>query len=84
MYLVHGDYVRVEKDRGEKNKWSYLKQEIDGTRIISKTENKIMRQIPSSYISIFEAFSEEPGALLFAAYEAFEDEAPLQDDQIRK
>ncbi len=43
-----------------------------------------MRQIPASYISIFEAFSEEPGALLYAAYEAFEDEAPLQDDQIRK
>lgn len=37
MYSVYGDYVRIEKDRGEKNKWSYLKQEIDGTRIISKT-----------------------------------------------
>lgn len=57
LYSVHGDYVRVEKDRGEKNKWSFLKQESDGARIISKTENKIMRQIPASYISIFEAFS---------------------------
>ena len=35
-------------------------------------------------MSIFESFSEEPGALLYTAYEAFEDEAPLQDDQIRK
>ena len=43
-----------------------------------------MRQIPASYISIFESFSEEPGALLYAAYEAFENQAPLQDDQIRK
>ena len=84
MYSLFGDFVRIEKDRGEKNKWSYLKQEIDGTRIISRYENKILRQIPASYISIFEAFSEEPGALLYAAYEAFEDEAPLQDDQIRK
>lgn len=84
LYSVHGNCVKVEKDRTEKNKWSYLKQEIDGVRIISKTENKILRQIPASYISIFEAFSEEPGALLYAAYEAFEEEAPLQDDQIRK
>lgn len=53
MYLVHGDYLRIEKDRPEKGKWSYLKQETDGTRIITKSENKIMRQIPSSYISIF-------------------------------
>ena len=53
MYSVYGDYVRTEKDRGDKNKWSYLKQEIDGVRIISRQENKIMRQIPASYISIF-------------------------------
>lgn len=37
LYSVHGDYVRVEKDRPEKAKWSYLKQEVDGCRIISKT-----------------------------------------------
>lgn len=36
MYSVHGDYVRIEKDRGDKNKWSLLKQEIDGARIITK------------------------------------------------
>lgn len=84
MYSINGDYVRIEKDRGDKNKWSYIRQEIDGTRIIAKTENKILRQIPASYISIFEAFSDDSGALLYAAYEAFEDEAPLQDDQIRK
>jgi len=35
-------------------------------------------------MGIFESFSAEPGALLYSAYEAFEDEAPLQDDQIRK
>lgn len=37
-----------------------------------------------AYISVFESFSEMPGALLRAAYMAFEDEEPLQDDQIRK
>lgn len=84
MYSIDGDYSRIEKDRSEKNKWSYLKQEVDGLRIITKQDNKIMRQIPQAYISIFESFSEEPGALLYSAYEAFEDEAPLQDDQIRK
>ncbi len=26
MYSVYGDYVRIEKDRGDKNKWSLLKQ----------------------------------------------------------
>lgn len=57
MYSVNGDYIRIEKDRGQKDKWSYLKQEVDGTRIISKFDNKIMRQIPASYISIFESFS---------------------------
>lgn len=57
MYSIDGDYSRIEKERGEKNKWSYLKQEVDGLRIISKQENKIMRQIPQAYISIFESFS---------------------------
>ena len=58
MYSIDGDYSRIEKDRGEKNKWNYLKQEVDGLRILSKQENKIMRQIPQAYISIFESFSE--------------------------
>jgi vacuolar protein sorting-associated protein 16 len=40
--------------------------------------------MPPAYTSVFESFSEEPGALLRAAYAAFEDEEPLQDDQIRK
>lgn len=84
MYSIEGDYVKIEKDRSDKEKWSVLVQEVDGTRIISRRENKIIRQIPASYVAIFESFSEESGAQLYAAYEAFEDEAPLQDDQIRK
>lgn len=43
-----------------------------------------MREIPAAYVSVFETFSNQPGALLKAAYAAFEDEEPLQDDQIRK
>lgn len=76
--------VKIEKERGEKEKWSSLKDEIDGCRIISKKENKILREIPTAYISVFESFSELPGALLRSAYMAFEDEEPLQDDQIRR
>ena len=47
-----------DKTDYKKNKWTFLKQEIDGVRIITKIENKIMRQIPKAYINIFEAFSE--------------------------
>lgn len=36
MYSIDGDYSRIEKDRSEKNKWTYLKQEMDGVRIITK------------------------------------------------
>ena len=86
LYLCStvGDIIKIEKERGEKEKWSYLKEEIDGTRIISKKENKILREIPPAYVCVFETFSNHPGALLKAAYAAFEDEEPLQDDQIRK
>jgi hypothetical protein len=44
---------KIEKDRGEKEKWSLLKEEIDGTRIISRKENKILREIPQAYINVF-------------------------------
>jgi hypothetical protein len=76
LYLcsTSGEVIMIEKDRGEKERWSLLKEEIDGTRILSKKENKIFRELPPAYISVFEAFSEEPGALLRAAYAAFEDE----------
>ena len=55
LYLCStlGELVKIEKDRGEKEKWSYLKDEIDGTRIISKKDNKILREIPIPYISVF-------------------------------
>lgn len=55
MYLVStgGDFVRIEKDRGEKEKWSLLKEEIDGTRILSRKDNKIMREMPPAYVSVY-------------------------------
>ena len=40
MYATDGDYVKIEKDRSAKEKWTHLCEEIDGTRIISKKENK--------------------------------------------
>lgn len=60
LYLcsVEGDYIRIEKNRGDKEKWSYLKEEVDGLRILSAKENKILRQLPSAYTAIYEPFSE--------------------------
>jgi hypothetical protein len=51
MYSIDGDYAKIEKDRAKK--WCFLKQEIDGLRILNSLENKIMRQIPAAYVSIF-------------------------------
>ena len=86
LYLLslQGDVLRIEKDRGEKEKWSVIREELDGSRIISRRENKILREVPRAYQKVFEPFGEEPGALLKIAYAAFEDEEPLQDDEIRK
>jgi vacuolar protein sorting-associated protein 16 len=86
LYLCStmGSMAKIEKERGEKEKWSYLKDESDGCRILTRKDNKILREIPMAFISVFESFSEMPGALLRSAYMAFEDEEPLQDDQIRK
>lgn len=50
--------MRIEKGREDKDKWSYLKEEVDGTRIITRNENKIIRQIPIAYVHVFESFSE--------------------------
>jgi hypothetical protein len=58
MFSTSGDYLKIEKDRSDKEKWSYLKEEIDGTRIISKKDNKIVREIPQAYVKVFESFSE--------------------------
>jgi len=59
IYLcsVEGDYIKIEKDRGDKEKWSYLQEEVDGVRIITRKQNKILRQLPSAYVNIFESFS---------------------------
>jgi hypothetical protein len=59
LYLCStlGNLVKIEKDRGEKEKWSYLKDEVDGCRIITKKSNKIIREIPMAYVCVFESFS---------------------------
>ena len=37
MYSVSdGDSVKIEKDRPEKERWIFLSEEMDGTRVISK------------------------------------------------
>ena len=82
--LGKNDVIKIEKERGEKEKWSFIKDETDGCRILTRKDNKIMRELPLAFVNVFESFSEMPGALLRSAYMAFEDEEPLQDDQIRR
>jgi hypothetical protein len=74
MCSTSGNIVKIERDRGEKEKWSFLKDEIDGCRVLTRKDNKILREIPLAYTCVFRSFSEEPGALLRSAYMAFEDE----------
>lgn len=37
LYLcsVEGDFIKIEKNRGDKEKWSFIKEEVDGARILS-------------------------------------------------
>lgn len=83
LFLQSGDIERIDKDRQKGDEFTYLKQESDGVRIQTKYFNKILRKIPPSYVNIFEALSQKPGALLFSAFDAFEKKEPLQDDEIR-
>lgn len=59
LYLIStgGDIIRIDANRGEKEKWSLLKEEIDGVRIITRKENKILRELPPAYTSVFQTFS---------------------------
>ena len=59
LYLcsTQGELVKIEKERGEKEKWSLLKEEVDGCRVLSKKENKILRELPMAFKNVFESFS---------------------------
>jgi hypothetical protein len=84
LYSSYGDSKRIEREKSDQNKWCFLKQEVDGVRIITKSENKIFRQIPASYISVFDLESQEVGALLHRSYVGFEQGEPLEEDQFKK
>ena len=43
MCSLKRSLTKIEKDRGEKEKWSFLKDEIDGCRVLTKKDNKILR-----------------------------------------
>ena len=75
--------MRIDKDRWKNDDFTFMKQEIDGVRLLTKEKNRILRRIPQSYFNIFVPLSQKPGALLFSAYTAFEQKEPLQDDEIR-
>jgi hypothetical protein len=80
VFVQSGDIDRIDKDRQKGDEFTFLKQESDGVRLQTKLTNKILRKIPQSYVNIFEALSQKPGALLFSAFDAFEKKEPLQDD----
>ncbi|EGR31828.1 vacuolar sorting protein, putative [Ichthyophthirius multifiliis] len=58
-------------------------QEIDGIKIISLNKNQILRLSPSSYINIFQPFSNHPAALLFQSYKSLQNRDPLREQDIR-
>ena len=69
---------------GELHKLDYRKScfcvpEIDGVKIITQKKNEILRILPNSYTNIFKLLSTEPGALLYQAYESFNNRDPSED-----
>lgn len=57
--------------------------ENDGIKVISNTKCEILRRLNDSYVNIFKLLSFEPGALLYEAYNSFENRNPLPDEDIR-
>lgn len=57
--------------------------EVDGIKVISNTKCEILRRLSDSYVNIFKLLSFEPGALLYEAYNSFENRNPLPDEDIR-
>lgn len=57
--------------------------EIDGLRFVSSKKNEILRRLPDSYVNIFQTLSVKPSAMLYSAYESFEANKPIEDDEVR-
>ena len=57
--------------------------EVDGIKVISNTKCEILRRLNDSYVNIFKLLYFEPGALLYEAYNSFENRNPLPDEDIR-
>ena len=64
-------------------KGTFCSTEIDGLRLISSNKNEVLRLIPDSYVHLFQSCSYEPAALLYTAYECYENKAPLENEDIR-
>ena len=58
---------------------------MDGLRIITVQDNKIIRSIDENYLSIFEeiTITAAPGQRLYDSYVAFERMSPLPDEDIK-
>lgn len=52
-------------------------------KIITNKHCAIFRHLIDSYVNIFKLLSYEHGALLFEAYNSFENKNPLPDEDIR-
>ena len=65
------------------SKGCFAFSEVDGIKVISNTKCEILRRLNDSYVNIFKLLSFEPGALLYEAYNSFENRNPLPDEDIR-
>lgn len=63
--------IRMETNRSKEDDFAFLRQEVDGVRMISKDKNRILRKIPKSYENVFGMMSQKPSALLYQTYESF-------------
>jgi vacuolar protein sorting-associated protein 16 len=50
---------------------------------MSQKKNEILRRLPDHFINIFQTLSTQPGAMLYTAYEQFEQRNPIEDDGLR-
>ncbi|EGR30648.1 vacuolar sorting protein, putative [Ichthyophthirius multifiliis] len=58
-------------------------QEIDGLKLLTESQNLILRKVPQSHVNIFEPISIHPAALLFEAFQSLQNKDPLNDEDIR-
>ena len=69
----------VNQHKLDYRKSCFCVPEIDGVKIITQKKNEILRILHNFYKNIFKLLSTEPGALLYQAYESFNNRDPSED-----